>query len=210
VTEGDTLLLEALAPAQRLGLIGTAPLEDHLRQARAMAGALFGSVDGKPCLLADLGSGSGLPGLPIAWWNPEVEAVLIEASERRADLLRVAVETLGLATRVRIEARTAEEVGRDPHWRGGFEAVVARSFGPPATTAECAAPLLEVGGIVVVAEPPTGSADRWEPIGETDLGLELDWVGTRDGVHLVLLRQVIACPERYPRATGVPRRRPLW
>ena len=49
--------------------------------------------------------------------------------------------------------------------------MTARSFGPPAATAECAAPLLAVGGLLVVSEPPDGP-DRWPADALAALGLE--------------------------------------
>jgi 16S rRNA (guanine527-N7)-methyltransferase len=210
VTEADARLQAAFEPAQRAGLIGTGSLKEHLHRARVMGEVLVEVMGVRPARVADLGSGSGLPGLPIAWWYPELEVVLIEASRRRADLLQVAAAALDLGGRVTIDARPAERVGRDPARRGRFEAVVARSFGSPATTAECAAPLLIVGGCAVVAEPPTGSDERWSGLASVELGSELTWCGGRRGVHLAVLRQIEECSDRYPRSTGVPRRRPLW
>lgn len=163
-----------------------------------------------PPRVLDLGSGGGVPGLVLAaeaWTTSEV--VLLDGSRRRCTALEVEVDALGLGDRVRVVWSRAEEAGRDPDLRASFDVVVARSFASPAVTAECAAPLLRVGGVLVVSEPPDDGIDRW-PAGVARLGLEAEPVIEAAGHRFVLLRQVEACPDRYPRRPGVPQRRPLF
>jgi 16S rRNA (guanine527-N7)-methyltransferase len=135
--------------------------------------------------------------------------VLLDAGRRRTDFLTDAVAELGLAERVAVRRARAETAGRDPACRGQFDLVVARGFGSPAVTAECAAPLLRTDGLVVVSEPPE-AGDRWPNDGLTLLGLEpVGRFGLPDaGVQV--LRQTRPCPERYPRRVGIPAKRPLW
>src|SRR5207245_763488 len=120
-----------------------------------------------------------------------------------------AVARLGLADRVTVRSARAEDAGRDPGLRGQIDLVVARGFGPPAVTAECAAPLLRVGGVTVVSEPPGSTGGRWDTAGLEELGLTLEatFVGPP---AFVRLRQRAVCPERYPRRSGIPRKRSLW
>jgi 16S rRNA (guanine527-N7)-methyltransferase len=156
----------------------------------------------------DLGSGGGLPGLPLALLWPGTSWILVEAGTKRAAFLREAVGRLDLTDRVEVAARRAEEAGRSA-LRGAAECVVARSFGPPAVTAECAAPLLKVGGTLVVAEPPGGDPDRWDPEGLTLLGLSPGRSVTRPTAYQVLIQET-PCPARFPRRTGIPNKRPLF
>lgn len=157
----------------------------------------------------DLGSGGGLPGLPLALATPAAQWVLLDGSVTRCRFLEEAVAELGLDTRVRVVAARAEEAGRQPDLRQSFEAVVARSFGPPAVTVECGAPFLAVGGLLVVAEPPEGSEVRWPQGGLAVVGMEA--VATiKQPSAFQVLRQVTACPEPYPRRTGIPAKRPLF
>src|SRR5690606_21759798 len=101
----------------------------------------------------------------------------------------------------------AEEVGRS-RWRGRAEAVIARSFGPPAATAECAAPLLRGGGLLVVSEPPD-DVDRWPAAGLAALGLVVGPRVAEDATVQVLVQQEV-CPDRFPRRVGLPAKRPLF
>ena len=146
-----------------------------------------------------------MPGLVLALRWASSAWTLVDAAERRCHFLGGAVAELGLAARVRVLQGRAEELGRDPSLRGRFVLVTARSFGPPAVTAECAAPFLEVGGQLLVSEPPTTAAHRW-PAEVTALGMA---VGPRVGGIQALI-QATPCPERFPRRTGVPAKRPLF
>jgi 16S rRNA (guanine527-N7)-methyltransferase len=195
-------LVEALERAQTFGYLGPGPVTDHLEHAKGFVAALAG-VAGR---VADLGSGAGVPGLAVALARPDLGIVLIDSGERRTVFLRDAVEALDLSDRVAVVHGRAELVGRG-ELRGSLDAVVARGFGPPAVTAECAAPLLRVGGLLVVSEPPDDT-DRWPRSGLAELGLEARH--RTEGPRLQILEQVEACPEAYPRRDGIPAKRPLF
>jgi 16S rRNA (guanine527-N7)-methyltransferase len=133
----------------------------------------------------------------------------VESNRRRAAFLARAVTELALSDRVTVWPARAEEAGRAPDHRGAYELVTARSFGPPAVTAECGAPLLAVGGCLVVSDPPEWQPARWPTAGLALLGLRLVRL-IRTTAAYVVLTQVEDCPDRYPRRTGVPQRRPLF
>ena len=149
-----------------------------------------------------------MPGLPLAALWRGSEWVLLDGSIRRCAFLEEAVSDLTLEGRVRVVCSRAEEAGRS-ELRGGFDLAVARSFAPPAVTAECGSPFLELGGLLVVAEPPGGSPQRWDPDGVAQLGMELGAVSASPTAYQVL-RQVRPCPSRYPRRVGIPAKRPLF
>jgi len=71
--------------------------------------------------------------------------VLLDSARRSVEFLKWAVSQLQLSSRVEVVHARAEQLGRDERYRASFAAILARSFGPPAVTAECAAPLLKVG-----------------------------------------------------------------
>ena len=199
-----TTLETVLLDAQRRGWIGAGPLPRAIAHASGFA---EGPVPA-PSSFADLGSGGGLPGLVLAVAWPEARAVLIEGSATRAGFLVDAVESLGLIDRCTVIAVRAEEAGRRPELRSSFDVVVARGFGAPAVTAECAAPLLRVGGHVLVSEPPDDTA-RWPEDGLAPLGLSPTERWSTD-FHYQSLLQVSLCPARYPRRVGIPTKRPLF
>jgi len=156
----------------------------------------------------DLGSGGGLPGLPLALAWPQTTWILLDGATNRFEFLREAVARMHLEARVGVVGERAEAAGRGP-LRGWADCVMARSFGPPAVTAECAAPLLRVGGKLVVAEPPGGDPERWDAAGLALLGMCLGPAVSNPTAGQILIQEK-DCPERYPRRTGIPSKRPLF
>jgi 16S rRNA (guanine527-N7)-methyltransferase len=169
------------------------------------------AVDAPPRTALDLGTGAGIPGLVLALHWPESRWVLLDANQRRSLFVNDVVQRQlpAVGKRVRVCHERAEVAGHRPELRRRFELVVARGFGPPAVTAECGAPFLEVGGVLVVAEPPGGAPDRWPRDGLARAGLELDAFGGTVGSWVRLCQRVV-CPDELPRRTGLPAKRPLF
>ncbi len=96
--------------------------------------------------VVDLGSGAGLPGIPIAVADGRRQLLLVESKRRRCSFLLEAIRELGLANCGVLEedARVLAASGRR------YGNVVARAFVPPPTLVELAAPMLESGGRLVV------------------------------------------------------------
>lgn len=94
-------------------------------------------------VVADVGSGAGLPGIPMAIARPDVSFVLIEPMERRANWLMQQVEELGLSN-VTVERARAEEV---PLRR--FDVVTARAVSALPKLLRLCVPLLKPGGRVL-------------------------------------------------------------
>jgi 16S rRNA (guanine527-N7)-methyltransferase len=212
-------VIEALLQAQVRGFLGGASLDVHIAHAHGFADAaesVGNEVQGPgagPWL--DLGSGGGIPGLVLAHRWPLREAVLLDSNQRRAQFLAGAVRDQRWGDRVRVVPDRAEVAGRVEGLRGAFSLVVARSFGAPPVTAECSAPFLRRGGILVVSEPPGSSPKaglddaRWPVEGLAKVGLERSLI--RRGVFgYRVLRQDEECPEGFPRRVGVPGKRPLY
>ena len=197
-------LKQTLSKARDLGFLGPGPIDDHIRRALDLAVA----TDEVPVLALDLGSGGGVPGLPLMLLWPGSRWVLLEASSRKAAFLNEALSVLDLADRAEVELERAETAARSK-LRGAFDLVVARGFAGPAVTAECGSGFLRPGGRMIVAEPPGGAPSRWDPAGLRQLGMV-----TGPAIHSPTACQVLfqehACPDRYPRRVGVPAKRPLW
>ena len=197
----DDALTEVLTAAQAVGDLGPAPIAHHLEHARRLARAFS---EAPPAFL-DLGTGAGVPGLVLLAEWPETSAIFVDASTARMDRLRTRLDVLGFSARAEVVAERAEVVGRSA-LRDSQDLVLARAFGAPAVTAECARPLLRVGGVLLVSEPPEADADRWPVEGLAQLGFER----RGDVSGWAALHAVREVAETFPRRTGVPSRRPLW
>ncbi len=91
---------------------------------------------------ADIGSGAGLPGIPLAVALPEARWALIERRRNRAAFLEAVVDDVALGNVEVIVGRAADVADR-------FDACVARAFSSPSKTWEAAQPLLRSGGVLV-------------------------------------------------------------
>jgi 16S rRNA (guanine527-N7)-methyltransferase len=139
-------------------MLGAAPIAEVVEHAELFVGALV-AVSGT---VLDLGSGGGVPGLVIAWRRPDLDVVLVDRRATRTDHLRRLVSRLGIGARVRVitaEARALPRLLDD-----AVDAVVARCFGSPRAVVRAAAPIVAVGGLLVVSAPPAGD-DRWDDPG---------------------------------------------
>lgn len=146
---GDRLEL-AVAYAARLagpgierGLLGPREVpriwDRHILNSAVVAGLVA-----EGCLVADVGSGAGLPGIPLAIARPDLEVVLIEPLLRRSDFLTETVAALGL-DRVRVLRSRAEDVRPSPR----FDVVTARAVAPIDRLAKWTLPLLRHGGALL-------------------------------------------------------------
>ncbi len=200
-------LQRVLEEARRQGFLGPGPVEDHIRHAQGMA-ALLEPPSGP---MLDLGSGGGIPGLVVALEWPTARGVLLDSRGRRAEFLAESLETLGLTSRVRTVGARAEDAARDPELRGRFALVLARGFGPPAVTAECAVAFLTEGTHLAVSEPPdTDPSTRWPTDALTQLGFAPPEILTGEGTTIARLTLTTEVADTWPRRPGIPTKRPLW
>lgn len=204
-------LLGVLDKARKRGLVGPAPAEVHATQAMGFGKNL---AVGSYCL--DLGSGGGLPGLPLLAGRPDLNFVLADSANRRIEFLEWAIDELGLGARASARWGRAEDLARNEGLRGSFDAVVSRSFGPPAAAAECARGFLRPGGLLVVSEPPpeeppvdsTGS--RWAADALASLNFEVGDRYVWEGYGYQTLLASGPCPESVPRRPGAIAKRPRF
>ena len=212
MTERRRATLEmVLAESFDLGFLGSMPKEAQITHALGFALVVRQVFpEGHPASFVDLGTGGGVPGLVLACVWPDVPGVLLDASERRCAFLGEAAEALELMA-VEVHRGRAEDIGREPKHRGRYGLATARSFGAPSVTAECAAPLLESGGFLIVSEPPDGGPGRWpeEPLVQLGLAVgpmyrEFDTYGYQ------VLRKDGPTDDRFPRRVGVPAKRLLF
>lgn len=162
--------------------------------------------------LVDVGSGGGLPGLPLKIARPELKVTLVESDQAKAAFLVRACATLGLDD-VDVLARRAEEVGQDPRFREMFDVAVARALASMPVLVELCLPLVRVGGRVLAQKTEHEDVDRAAHAIEL-LGGALSEVvaapsDARRAGTVVIIDKIRPTPAGYPRRAGVPVRKPL-
>jgi 16S rRNA (guanine527-N7)-methyltransferase len=100
--------------------------------------------------LVDVGSGGGLPGVPLAVARPDLRVTLVEATQKKAAFLAAVAGALGLAN-VTVRAARAEQLAAG-ELRGAFDVVTARAVGRLVTLVPLTAPLARTGGLVLLVK----------------------------------------------------------
>src|SRR5919201_3908101 len=162
--------------------------------------------------LVDVGTGGGLPGLPLKLARPELRLALVESNRRKAAFLTHACAELDLAD-VEVIPMRAEEAARLPRLRDAFEVATARALAPMAVLVELCLPFVQPGGRLLAmktseeevmgAQPAVAAlnAELVEIVAAPTAGRSLGKVA--------VIRKTDSTPDAYPRRPGVPGRKPL-
>jgi 16S rRNA (guanine527-N7)-methyltransferase len=167
--------------------------------------------------LADVGSGGGLPGIPISIVRPDLRTTLIESTRKKADFLRHAADRLELGSLDVANARV-EDIARTQGQRGVYSIVTTRAVSRLSVVAEYCVPLLEVGGQAIAMkagiegeefeEGRTATSELRARLCAVETVHLLPEVGEKER-NLVLLEKIRETPARYPRKAGMVTKRPL-
>lgn len=167
-----------------------------------------------PQRLADVGSGGGVPGIPLAIARPDVQVLLIESTKKKANFLARAARELGLQN-VSVSDLRAEEAARDRGLRESFDVVVARAVGTLNWLAEWCLPLVKKGGKMLAMKgpkaaeelPAAGHAIRLLGGGSADVHAAN--LPGADNHVIVEIPKTAATPPLYPRLPSVSKGKPL-
>jgi 16S rRNA (guanine527-N7)-methyltransferase len=163
----------------------------------------------------DVGSGAGVPGVPLMIAFPGLQVTLLEATAKKAKFLAHVAEELSLSN-LRVCTGRAESLAHHTELRESFDAVVSKAVAKLNVLAELTLAFCRVGGVVVAQKglavhDEVQEADRAIGLmgGETEEVREITLLGATGPRSLVVIRKSTATPDRYPRRPGMPAKRPL-
>ncbi len=159
--------------------------------------------------LIDVGTGGGMPGIPLKLAAPELAVTLLEADHRKTAFLAHAAARLGID--VEIVGERAEVAGRGP-LRERFDAATSRALAALPVAAELCLPFVRVGGqwLAMAAEVDVKSAQAaLEELGGGPANAVPAASALRERGVVVVVEKVRPTPDRYPRRPGAPAKRPL-
>jgi 16S rRNA (guanine527-N7)-methyltransferase len=167
----------------------------------------------RPLKLADIGSGGGVPGIPLAIALPDAQITLVESTNKKAQFLLDCVRQLGLAN-VKVLPNRAEDVART-ELRETLDVVTARAVGELAFLIEWCMPLLKKGGRVLAMK----GAKAQEEIAAAEAARKLlnaseaivHPVALPGAEHHVIVEMIKIgrSNDRFPRPATVAKSRPL-
>jgi 16S rRNA (guanine527-N7)-methyltransferase len=155
--------------------------------------------------ILDLGSGAGLPGLPIAIALPGAHVLLVESVGKKAAFLETAVRSLNLGGRVGVANERAEALASMERERGRWDAVVVRAVAALPALVELALPLLAVGGRLIawkrgaIDDELEAGRRALLAMGGGDMSVIAVPVPGLEDHRLVMARKTGPTPNRFPR-----------
>ncbi|MCR4577218.1 MAG: 16S rRNA (guanine(527)-N(7))-methyltransferase RsmG [Clostridiales bacterium] len=162
----------------------------------------------------DVGSGAGLPGVPLSVMLPQTRFTLMDSLNKRVEFLAEVVGALELNAEA-LHMRS-EDAGRNALYREGFDAAVARAVAPLNILCEWLLPLVKTGGRMLALKGPTAEEEAKEAgFALSELGGEIASIHDapmpgRDWNHrIVEIIKTKATPDKYPRRAGMAEKRPL-
>ncbi len=207
-----------LAAYDQANVIGTRDptriVLDHVLD--SLSCLLVGALSGAERMV-DVGSGGGLPGIPIKIARPHLALTLVESTAKKSRFLRYAVEVLSLEA-VTVANDRVEDLARDPDHRGRYDATTVRAVARLAVVAEYCVPLLRVGGKAVAMKARMKDEELRE--GERAAGLLGARISERISVplipevgekerQLVVIEKLRETGKGYPRKPGMAVKKPL-
>jgi len=174
---------------------------------------IYGLPEGTKTL-ADVGSGAGFPGIPLAIMLPEVRITLIDALDKRVKFLNDVIKALGLNAHA-VHFR-CEDAGKKPELRESFDVVTSRAVAALNILSELSLPLVRVGGQMIAYKGPLWqeeaeqAANAFEKLGGVIREVKPADIPGRDWNHmLVYIDKISPTPPQYPRRPGMPEKKPL-
>ncbi|MHB0912790.1 MAG: 16S rRNA (guanine(527)-N(7))-methyltransferase RsmG [Armatimonadota bacterium] len=157
----------------------------------------------------DVGTGAGIPGIPLAIVAP-IRLTVLDSTAKKLSFVQAAAEELGLSVRT-VHAR-AEDAGRDPAHRDRYDLAVSRAVARMPVLAELCMPFCRKGGLFAAYKGPEVDAELsapFETLGGRLLRVERFTLPDGSARALVLVEKTGRTPPAYPRKAGVPQKEPL-
>ena len=167
--------------------------------------------------IIDVGTGAGLPGIPLAIAQSGLRIALLEATEKKVRFLEYARTMLGLPSLEVLHAR-AENVGKRSQYRETFDLATARALAALPVVVEYCAPLVRPGGGILAMKGRLLEEELTKGMkASRQLGVALRQVRDvkyraqlpQNERHILVFDKIDVIPDTFPRRMGLAKKRPL-
>lgn len=163
----------------------------------------------------DIGTGGGIPGMPLAIARPDIRWTLVDATRKKIAFLEDVVNALSLPNVVLYHGRV-EELAHEPHLRSRYRVLTARAVSSLSALLELGLPLIRTGGTLLlpkgpeIADEQAAARQAVGMLGGRIVSADpLPDAGTGVDTTLVIVSKERETPAAYPRRAGLPARSPL-
>lgn len=172
-------------------------------------------VKNPPEKVIDVGTGAGMPGIPLKIIFPSIRLTLVDSISKKTAFLDYIVEKLALEN-VEVVTARAEEAGHQDRHREQYDLVLSRAVAALPTLLELTLPFCKVGGVFVAqkqlrAKPEIDKATKAIRVlgGRIREVIEIRLPEFSDQRCLVVFSKISPTPAEYPRRPGVPAKNPI-
>ena len=165
--------------------------------------------------LIDIGTGAGLPGIPIKIVRPDISLTLLEATTKKVRFLQHVTDRLRLKDVVTVNGR-AEEIAHRYQYREQYDVAVSRAVALLPVLVELALPFCRIGGLFIAQKKGDSEQEIQQSARSiTEMGGKLKDIvavsieDSREKRKLVIIEKVKSTPDKYPRRPGIPARKPI-
>lgn len=162
----------------------------------------------------DIGTGAGLPGIPMKIVRPNMKVVLLDSLMKRVNFLNEVIAKLGLDDIKAIHGR-AEDYGK-AEYRECFDVAVSRAVANMTLLTELCMPFVKVGGYFVAMKGPGADAEIADAKaaiamlgGKLEQVIEVEIEESDLKHNLVIVKKIKPTPQQFPRKPGVAAKKPL-
>lgn len=164
--------------------------------------------------LADIGSGAGIPAIPLAIARPDLQITAVESVGKKCAFIRSAQESLNLSNLEVVNERS-EDLGRNPDYREKFDTVTARAVAALPVLLELCLPLTKPGGKFLAMKGLSyeaeleASARALKTLGGQFKQLHTFTHPKLEAARILEFDKTTPTPSQYPRQAGMPSKKPL-
>lgn len=163
--------------------------------------------------LCDVGSGAGFPSIPLKILYPHLEIMIVDSLNKRIKFLNLLAEDLNLDNYNFVHSR-AEDFAQEENYRESFDIVTARAVARLNVLSEFCLPLVKENGYFLSLKSQKSEEEKLEATKAISiLGGKLidDFEFYIEGEerHILKIKKISKTPEKYPRKSGVPLKKPI-
>ncbi len=161
----------------------------------------------------DIGTGAGFPAIPLAIARPDLQFTLLDSQTKRTNFLKLVKTELDLDN-VHIINGRCENIAREKEYREAFDYVMARALAPLPTLLELAIPFLKVDGVFFAYKSKNFDDEyKASTVAMKELKTKLidkyEYSINEIKRVIVLFKKIDKTSKKYPRANGIPKKKPL-
>lgn len=165
--------------------------------------------------IIDVGTGAGLPGIPIKIMNDNAEVLLLDSLQKRINFLNEVIEKLKLESIKTIHGR-AEDLGVNLNYREKFDVAISRAVANMAVLAEFCLPFVKKNGYFIALKGPAVQEELDEAKkaismlgGKIEQVVQIDFKDSDFKHNLVIIKKIKGTPKQYPRRAGTVTKNPI-